>query len=92
LLADCFPGRWVSLPYVYNALKTMRWKGVHDVIWRDAEVKNVHYLLSPKPWDETEEDIKSRGEREEIHAWWWEVNDARLASEKKKFGKRIDKF
>ncbi|KAI5299234.1 bud emergence protein 1 [Ascosphaera pollenicola] len=32
LLADCFPGRWVSLPYVYNAMKTMRWKGVHDAI------------------------------------------------------------
>jgi hypothetical protein len=49
LLADAFKGRWVTLPYIYNALKTLRWKGVHDAIWRDEEVKNVHCILSPKP-------------------------------------------
>ncbi|OAX80542.1 hypothetical protein ACJ72_05121 [Emergomyces africanus] len=54
LLSDLFPGRWVPLPYIYNALKTLRWEGVHSAIWRDGEVKNVHYILSPKPWDEKE--------------------------------------
>jgi hypothetical protein len=27
LLGDIFNGRWVGIPYIYNALKTLRWKG-----------------------------------------------------------------
>ncbi|ERF75494.1 hypothetical protein EPUS_08308 [Endocarpon pusillum Z07020] len=76
LLGDVFHGRWVGLPYVYNALKTLRWKGVHDQIWRDDRVKNVHYILSPKPWDE-----KSGEASEETHEWWHEMNASRLADE-----------
>jgi len=77
LLGDLFSGRWVALPYVYNALKLLRRKGVHDPIWRDDQVKNIHYILSPKPWDEKE------GEgSDETHAWWHKVNAERLASEK----------
>lgn len=79
MLSDLFPGRWVALPYTYNALKTLRWKGVHDAIWRDDEVKNLHLLLSPKPWDETKE---QRGKNDETHEWWWRYNDKRLADEK----------
>ena len=65
------------MPYIYNALKTLRWKGVHDAIWRDDEVKNVHYILSPKPWDEKEAEQK-----EESHKWWWRDNRERLDEEK----------
>ncbi|KAF2669797.1 nucleotide-diphospho-sugar transferase [Microthyrium microscopicum] len=79
LLGDLFHGRWVALPYIYNALKTLRWKGVHDAIWKDEEVKNVHYILSPKPWDETEE---KKGKGDETHGWWHEVNDARKKDER----------
>lgn len=79
LLSDLFPGRWVALPYVYNALKTLRWKGVHDAIWRDDKIKNVHILLSPKPWDEKEGD---KGKNDETHKWWWDYNDRRVAEEK----------
>ena len=82
LLGDLFHGRWVALPYTYNALKTLRWKGVHDAIWRDDKVKNVHYILSPKPWDENEEQKKAEG-REEAHQWWWDINEKRLKDEKK---------
>ncbi|KAK4984454.1 hypothetical protein LTR50_006578 [Elasticomyces elasticus] len=79
MLGDLFHGRWVALPYTYNALKTMRWKGVHDKIWRDEQVKNLHLLLSPKPWDE------KPGESEhETHRWWWDMNSKRLSEEKKK--------
>lgn len=80
MLGDLFRDRWVALPYIYNALKTLRWKGVHDPIWRDANVKNVHYILSPKPWDERDED---RGKADETHAWWWRETDERFAAEKK---------
>lgn len=79
MLSECFPGRWVTLPYVYNALKTLRWKGVHDKIWRDDEVKNAHILLSPKPWDEKEGE---KGKNDETHQWWWTFNDKRTAEEK----------
>jgi lipopolysaccharide biosynthesis glycosyltransferase len=76
LLGDLFHGRWVALPYKYNALKTLRWDNVHSEIWRDDEVKNVHYILSPKPWDETDEQ-KAKPGRDETHAWWWKFNDER---------------
>jgi lipopolysaccharide biosynthesis glycosyltransferase len=83
LLGDVFNGRWVGIPYIYNALKTLRWKGVHDAIWRDDKVKNIHYILSPKPWDENEYDKKKEG-RDGSNQWWWDINDKRLAEEKKK--------
>jgi lipopolysaccharide biosynthesis glycosyltransferase len=69
LLGDLFRGRWVALPYTYNALKTMRSMGTHEQIWRDDEVKNVHFLLSPKPWDEKPGECSQA-----IHEWWWPVN------------------
>lgn len=86
LLGDLFSGRWVALPYIYNALKTLRWDGVHAPIWQDEKVKNVHYILSPKPWDEKDADKEKEG-RDPTHAWWWKVNDERIKVEK---GKGID--
>ncbi|KAF2689263.1 glycosyltransferase family 8 protein [Lentithecium fluviatile CBS 122367] len=79
LLGDVFNSRWVTLPYIYNALKTLRWKGVHDAIWMDDKVKNIHYILSPKPWDE-----KPGEHAEESHKWWRDVNDERAKAEKDK--------
>ncbi|KIX05424.1 uncharacterized protein Z518_06296 [Rhinocladiella mackenziei CBS 650.93] len=77
LLGERFYGRWIGLPYIYNALKTLRWKGVHDAIWRDDLVKNIHYILSPKPWDEKPEESK-----DETHKWWQTTNNERLEFEK----------
>ncbi|PFH57437.1 hypothetical protein XA68_15055 [Ophiocordyceps unilateralis] len=81
LLSDLYRGRWLPLPYVYNALKTMRWQGVHDAIWRDDEVKNVHYILSPKPWDEMDQQGNWTGS-DETHRWWVDVNRERKAAER----------
>ncbi|KAH6652881.1 glycosyltransferase family 8 protein [Truncatella angustata] len=80
VLSDLYRGRWVPLPYIYNALKTMRWEGVHDPIWRDESVKNVHYILAPKPWDEVDEQGNFIG-KDESHAWWVRVNNERLKAE-----------
>lgn len=77
LLGDVFHGRWVALPYIYNALKTMRWEDVHSAIWRDEHIKNCHLLLSPKPWDE-----EPGKESDETHKWWWAANLERLKDEK----------
>ncbi|KAK7964959.1 nucleotide-diphospho-sugar transferase [Apiospora saccharicola] len=81
VLSDLYRGRWVPLPYVYNALKTLRWEGVHAPIWRDDRVKNVHYILAPKPWDEVDAQGKFVG-TDESHGWWVRVNNERLAWEK----------
>jgi hypothetical protein len=86
LLADVFHGRWVALPYIYNALKTLRWDGVHKPIWQDEKVKNVHYILSPKPWDESEdlwkENTVIEQNMDETHGWWWKLTKERRAEEK----------
>lgn len=77
LLSDVFYGRWVSLPYVYNGLKTLRGEKVHGEIWRDEEVKNVHYIFARKPWDE------ATGEpTDELSRWWWEANGRRQGRER----------
>ncbi|KAF2231732.1 glycosyltransferase family 8 protein [Viridothelium virens] len=79
LLSDVYNGRWVALPYIYNALKTLRMPGVHDKIWRDDSVKVVHYILDPKPWNE------QKGQESDItNKWWWDVNEPRLQDEQKK--------
>jgi hypothetical protein len=75
LLSDVFFGRWVALPYIYNALKTLRWPDIHGKIWRDDQVKNVHYILSPKPWD------KNDTSTEEIFKWWKKMNAQRKEEE-----------
>ena len=77
LLSDVFCGRWVPLPYVYNALKTLRYEKVHAPIWRDDSVKCVHIILYPKAWDEEE-----GKETDETHKWWRKLHNERLADEK----------
>ncbi|TPX13976.1 uncharacterized protein E0L32_005676 [Thyridium curvatum] len=81
LLSTLYKGRWVPLPYVYNALKTLRWPGVHDAIWRDGSVKNVHYILTPNPWDELDAEGNSTS-ADEAHLWWADVNKERKAAER----------
>lgn len=59
LLADLFRGKWVSLPWAYNALKTMRYW--HGNFFRDEDVRNLHYICD-KPWqrrpERNEEDVR----------------------------------
>ncbi|KUI72859.1 Galactinol synthase 1 [Cytospora mali] len=80
VLSELYSGRWVALPYVYNALKTIRWEGVHRPIWRDDKVKNIHYILTPNPWDDLDDEGNSTG-KDETHQWWAEVNKERKADE-----------
>lgn len=97
LLSDLFRNRWVPLPYIYNALKTMRKEGVHSEIWQDDQVKNVHYILSPKPWDEYETVPVNRKSflegafaknKQKVstatdvsHKWWQAMNIMRIVEE-----------
>ena len=73
LLADVWRGRWAPLPWYYNALKTLR--VVHERLWKDDEVKCVHYILAHKPWHtrpgpDTRDDMY-----DEVNRWWWTEYD-----------------
>ncbi|CAG8566262.1 6919_t:CDS:2 [Paraglomus occultum] len=76
LLNEVYKGNWIGLPYVYNALKTLR--KCHPLIWSDKSVKNVHYILDDKPWKEDIEKMRAMtvDERSDIwilNNWWWKV-------------------
>lgn len=66
LLAAFYEGRWKPLPWCYNALKTL--KKVHQPLWRDEEVRFLHYILAVKPWQTRVVDEWEK----EIHQWWWD--------------------
>lgn len=82
LLSDVFRGRWVALPYVFNALKTLRWGDVHGQIWRDAEVRVVHYIFARKPWHDSDGGDGGGEQVDETHRWWWEANRQRKVVER----------
>jgi lipopolysaccharide biosynthesis glycosyltransferase len=50
LLATLFKGRVIPISYIYNGLKTVR--SYHKDLWKDEQVKNIHYPSSDKPWEE----------------------------------------
>lgn len=75
VLAEFFRGRWKPLPYTYNALKTLRI--IHPTLWRDEDVKCVHYILADKPWKvRPKEDEPSETEHAVTNQWWWDAYKA----------------
>ena len=66
LLAAYFEGKWKVLPWCYNALKTLRI--IHQPLWRDDEIRCLHYILPEKPWRTPP---GTAGEHEEVNEWWW---------------------
>lgn len=68
LLTEVFKGRWKPLPWCYNGLKTLR--VIHSDLWRDEEVRCVHYILSDKPWRERP---KEGDPYELLNQWWWDA-------------------
>lgn len=80
LLSDVFEGRWYPLSYKYNALKTL--KSIHSDIWDDHEVKNIHYILNPKPWDVRDSVDRSKADSTGTFEFWFAIDDERRAHEK----------
>jgi lipopolysaccharide biosynthesis glycosyltransferase len=78
LLAAYFSGRWKVLPWCYNALKTLR--EIHKSLWRDEEVRCIHYILHDKPWSTPR---GTAGLYEEPNVWWWDRYD-QLSEQMKK--------
>lgn len=75
LLTDVFP--WLSLSYVYNCLKSLR--SCHSDIWDMTQIKNIHYILTPKPWQVSED---TYDDPTGTFQYWWDANDERIAQEK----------
>lgn len=71
LLNEVFEDRWLPLSYKYNALKTLPFQ--HSKMWREDEVKNLHFILA-KPWKRDLNQPES--ERDRYYALdklWWEL-------------------
>jgi lipopolysaccharide biosynthesis glycosyltransferase len=73
LLAAFFKGKWKPLPWCYNALKTSRIN--HTPLWRDEEIRCLHYVFKDKPWKARVGEKGTGGEYEDINRWWWEMLD-----------------
>lgn len=66
-LNECYVGRWVTLPYVYNALKTLAFQ--HPRLWDSAAVKNIHYIID-KPW---EKPLDPDDRYYPVNRLWWDA-------------------
>ncbi|KAI8058004.1 nucleotide-diphospho-sugar transferase [Syncephalis plumigaleata] len=79
LLNIHFKDRIKSMPYIYNALKTLR--GCHADIWNDDDVKCVHYILE-KPWSIERNDPEIRKQPfGTLYNLWWKVHDKLLSED-----------
>ncbi|HEY0239989.1 MAG TPA: glycosyltransferase family 8 protein [Friedmanniella sp.] len=66
-LNEHFAGRWVALPYVYNALKTLPFQ--HPALWQASAVKNIHFIID-KPW---EAPLDPGSRYFDLEQQWWDV-------------------
>jgi len=66
-LNEFYEGRWVPMPYVYNALKTLAFQ--HPSLWDIDEVKNIHYIID-KPWQAP---LDEADRYFPVNRLWWEV-------------------
>jgi inositol 3-alpha-galactosyltransferase len=84
-LAVFFLGKWKSVGWNYNALKTMRYW--HRHMWLDTDVKNLHYIVD-KPWTKRvgQDGVAGYLGRDGItHSWWW--NEYKIwETERERFG------
>jgi len=54
-------------------LKTLR--AIHKNLWRDDEVRCLHYILPDKPWKARVRKDDDIDELKEMDVWWWERFD-----------------
>ena len=66
-LNDYYRNRWQPLPYIYNALKTLRFQ--HPSLWNVSDVKNIHYIID-KPWEKA---LDSDDSYYEVNKLWWDT-------------------
>lgn len=81
LMADVGRDRWVGLSYKYNALKTLR--SIHSDLWQDEEVKNIHYIMGPKPWDFATRKEAEASDPTGTFSHYWDIYEDRIQYERK---------
>ncbi|KAL5431528.1 hypothetical protein PMIN07_009414 [Paraphaeosphaeria minitans] len=76
-LNSVFQGRWKSVSWRVNALKT--WRYWHPAMWDDNSVAVLHYIVD-KPWaaritttPEGKKVAGYKGDDGETHGWWWDA-------------------
>ncbi|KAF8323111.1 nucleotide-diphospho-sugar transferase [Clavulina sp. PMI_390] len=77
-LAELFRDRWQPLPWVHNALKSLRL--IHPEIWRDDDARCIHYIMAEKPWLVARPPSDDDDLENELSRWWWAAFD-KLESE-----------
>lgn len=74
LLNIFFARKWMPLPYVYNALKTLPYQ--HSDLWQWHDVKNIHYILD-KPWNRDPAQPRLDDDRYyDLDHLWWSMTDS----------------
>lgn len=73
LLTAYFEGKWLPLHWYYNALRTLRY--IHPNLWRDDEIRCLHYILPDKPWQSRITPRESEAQLGETNRWWWKEFD-----------------
>ncbi|KAG6820376.1 hypothetical protein H0H93_001347 [Arthromyces matolae] len=73
LLTEFFKGKWIPLHWYYNALRTLRY--IHPNLWKDEEVRCLHYILPDKPWQSRTLPADSEAQLGEMNRWWWSQFD-----------------
>ena len=48
---------------------------IHKALWRDDEIRCLHYILDDKPWQTRVGELGTGGDYEELNRWWWEELD-----------------
>jgi len=74
-LNQVYAGRWVCLPYTYNALRPLI--TAHPNMWRDEDVRIVHYIFK-KPWLDLDWMARSEEENRKqefytVNSWWFQA-------------------
>lgn len=83
LLGIFFKGRWKALPYYYNALKTLRI--IHKNLWKDEDIRNIHYILADKPWMyRPKKGGPPQSDYHDVDLWWWDSFE--------EFGRELEKI
>ena len=44
---------------------------IHRPLWRDEEIRCLHYILADKPWH-ARVSKEGGGEYDKLHQWWWD--------------------
>lgn len=63
-------GNWRPLPFIYNALKTMKLS--HPDMWNYDQIKNIHFIIE-KPWEKDLNEISKEDPYYEMLSKWWEI-------------------